>query len=92
MSLMEEFTKGELKEVLHIFQKDKSPQLDGWMIEFLLELFELMGGDLLKVVEDTRIFGRIPASFNSTFIALIPKVDNLVSLNDFRPIPLCNCI
>ena len=65
---------------------------DGWMIEFYLELFELLGGDLLRVMEDTRVLGRIPASFNSTFIALIPKVDNPVSLNDFRPILLCNCI
>ena len=62
------------------------------MIEFFLELFETLGDDLLKVVEDTRITGRIPASFNSTFIALIPKVENPVSLNDFRPISLCNCI
>ena len=43
-------------------------------------------------MEDTIISGRIPASFNSTFIALIPKVNNHVSLNDFRPISLCSCI
>ena len=52
----------------------------------------MLGSDVLKVVEDTRTFGRISASFNSTFIALIPKVDNPASLNDFRPISLCNCI
>ena len=92
LSLMEEVTKGELKEVLHSFQKDKSPGPDGWTIEFFLELFEIMGGDLLKVVEDTRIIGRILTSFNLNFIALIPKVENLVSQNDFRPISLCKCI
>ena len=43
-------------------------------------------------MEDTRISGRIPACFNSTFIALIPKVDNPLSLADFRPISLCYCI
>ena len=31
-------------------------------------------------------------TFNSTFIALIPKVDNPKSLHDFRPISLCTCI
>ena len=36
--------------------------------------------------------GRIPASFNSNCIALIPKLDNPISLNDFKPISLCNCI
>ena len=44
------------------------------------------------MVEDTRRLGRLPASFNLTFIALIPKGDNRVSLNEFRPISLCNCI
>ena len=62
------------------------------MIELFLELYDLMGGDLLKVVEDTRLSERIKTSFNSSFIALIPKFDNHVSLNDFRPISLCNCV
>jgi len=43
-------------------------------------------------MEDTRTSRRIPASFNSTFISLIPKVDNPSSLNDFKPISLCNYI
>ena len=90
--LMEEVTEGELKEVLHSFQKEKSLGPDGWTIEFFLDLFELLGGDLLRVMEDTIIIERIPASFNSTFIALVPKVDNPVSLNDFRPISLYNYI
>ena len=73
LALMEEVFEGELKDVLQSFQKDKSPGPDGWTIEFFLELFEVPGGDLLKVVEDTRIIGRIPASFNSTCIVLIPR-------------------
>lgn len=89
---MEEASDEELKEVLQSFQKDKSPRPDGWTIELFLDLFDLLGEDLLEVVEDTRESGRIQASFNSTFIALIPKFDNPSSLNYFRPISLCNCI
>ena len=44
------------------------------------------------MVEDSRLAGWIPASFNSIFIAVIPKYDNASSLNDFRPISLCNCV
>jgi len=90
--LCAEVSEEELKEALLSFQKDKSPGPDGWTIEFLLELYEFLGNDILKVVEDSRTSGRLPASFNSTFIALIPKIDNPSSLDDFRPISLCNCI
>ena len=90
--MMRPVTEEELKVVLGSFQKDKSPGPDGWSIELFLALYEVLGLDLLQVVEDTRISGRLPASFNSTFIALIPKKDNPVSLSDFRPISLCNCI
>lgn len=31
-------------------------------------------------------------SFNSTFIALIPKEDKPISFDDFHTISLCNCI
>jgi len=34
----------------------------------------------------------MPEAFNSTFLALIPKVDNPQSFDDFRPIYLCNNI
>ena len=92
LSLMEEVTKEELKLALQSFQKDKSPGPDGWTIEFFIELYELLGDDILKVVENTRLSGRIPAYFNSTFIALIPKVDNPKTLHDLKLISLCNCI
>lgn len=62
------------------------------MVEFFLDLFDVLGNDLRQVVEDSRISGQILASFNSTFIALIPKSDNALSLNEYKPISLCNCI
>ena len=90
--LMKEVMEEELKKVMGSFQKDKSPGPDGWTIDFFLDLFDFLGKDLLQVIEDSRTSGWIPASFNSTFIALIPKYDNPLSLNDYRPISLCNCI
>jgi hypothetical protein len=44
------------------------------------------------MVEDTRIKGKIIKSLNSTFLVLIPKENNPVSFNDYRPISLCNLI
>ena len=48
--------------------------------------------DLLHVVNDSRQAGFIYRTFNATFIALIPKSDELVSLDEYRPISLSNCI
>jgi hypothetical protein len=90
--LMEEVSEEELKEVLHSFQKDKSPGPYGWTIEFFMGLYDFLRHDMLKLVEDTRSLGKIPLSLNSTFIDLIPKTDNPTTLAEFRPISLCNCI
>jgi hypothetical protein len=89
--LMEKVTLEELKAVLNSFQKDKIPGLDGWIIEFFLGFFDSIGQDIQSLVEETRLTGQMPLSLNSTFIALIPK-DNPNTLDDFRPISLCNCI
>lgn len=92
VSLMEEVSMEELKEVIHSFQHDKSPGPDGWIIEFYLGFFELIGEDLLGVVEECKRTGVIHALINATFIALIPKVDKAESFDDFRPISLYNCL
>jgi hypothetical protein len=42
------------------------------------------------MVEETRVRGEVISSINSTFLALIPKVNSPSSFSDFRPIALCN--
>ena len=49
-----------------------------------------MGLDLLRVIEESMKSGKIPAIFNSTFIALIPKSDCPSTFDGYRPISLCN--
>jgi len=90
--LMGEVTEKELSEVLHSFQKDKSPGPDGWPIEFFLGFLDLVGRDLLAVVEESRLAGFIHGPINSTFIALIPKSGHAEGFDDYRPISLCNCL
>jgi hypothetical protein len=90
--LMEEVTLQELKEVMNSYQKDKIPRPDEWTIDFFLGFFDLLGQDTLRLVEEIRLTGQMPLSLNFTFIALIPKKDNPNSLDEFKPISLCNCI
>eukprot|EP00253_Pinus_taeda_P033651 PITA_33651 len=90
--ILKEVTMDELEATLKWFKKDKSPGPDGWTIEFYISFFDILGQDLLRIVEDSRRRGRISSAIKSTFIALIPKTDNPISFDDFRPISLCNCL
>jgi len=83
-------TKLELWEVLNSFARDKSPGPNGWTAEFFLHFFNLMGDDLLDLVEDSRIRGSVNNSLNATFLVLISKVNNPCFFGDYRPISLCN--
>ena len=87
-----EVKEKELLEVLHSFQKDKSPGPDGWTIEFFLGCFDILGLDLLLMVNESKQVGCIHRPFNATFLALILKFDELTNLDEYRPISLCNCI
>eukprot|EP00253_Pinus_taeda_P029007 PITA_29007 len=91
-NLMMEVTREELEATIKWFKKDKSPGPDGWTIEFYIAFFDILGDDLLRIVEDCRRSGNIPTTIKSTFVALIPKLDPPTSFNDFRPISLCNCL
>lgn len=91
-NLTMEVSKEELEATLKWFKKDKSPEPDGWTIEFYISFFDILGDDLLKIVDDCRKKGKLPSVIKSTFIALISKSDLPSSFNDFRPISLCNCL
>jgi len=90
LSLERVVSKDEIYETLRVFAKDKRLDPDGWTIEFFLTFFELVGHDLLDMVEEKRIRGEVISSINSTFLALIPKVNSPSSFNNFWPISLCN--
>jgi hypothetical protein len=80
----------EIKAVLSLFKKDKSPGPDGWTVEFFSHFFDLVGDDLLEMVEESRQRGIIVGSINSTFLSLIPKANKPTNFGDFWPISLCN--
>jgi hypothetical protein len=60
-------TREELICFLNSYKKYRSPGPYGWTMEFYIEFFDLLGEDLLRVVEEVTIFGRVLIYFNSTF-------------------------
>ena len=86
------FASQEIQSILSVIKNDKSLGPDGLPVEFYRDLFDVMGLELLSVVEDSWKCGKDRVVFNTTFIALIPKSHHLKSFEDFRPISLCNYI
>ena len=54
-----------------------------WSVDLYLGFLEILEGDLLEVIKDSRELGRMLAAFNSTFLALIPKLDSPISFDEF---------
>jgi hypothetical protein len=90
--LFKPVTLTEIKDILLLFKKERSPGPDGWTSEFFIFFFDLVGEDLLQLVEDSRLKGKISRSLNATFLVLIPKKDSPRTFFEYRPISLCNLI
>ena len=61
-------------------------------IEFFLKFFDMLGVDLLTVVEESRLQGKVCGALNATFITTIPKKDKPNTFKYFRLITLCNLV
>jgi hypothetical protein len=57
-----------------------------------LEFFDILAPELLEVVEESRLKGKVNGALNATFLSLIPKNNKPDSFAGFRPISLCNLI
>ncbi|GJU86306.1 RNA-directed DNA polymerase, eukaryota, reverse transcriptase zinc-binding domain protein [Tanacetum coccineum] len=51
----------------------------------------LLGTDIVNYVNDFHGLPHIPRGCNSSFITLVPKVDDPITIGDFRPISLIGC-
>ena len=87
-----QITMEEVEHAMKSFKKDKSSSPDGWSVEFFLAFLDLLGTDLLDMVESSRLEGRVLPSLNSTFLALIPKKEKPLTFAEFRPMSLCNLV
>lgn len=82
----------EVEEAVRSMPNDKAPGPDGFTINFYKAYWNIVKQDIWEIVEDSRRSKSILKSLNSTFIALIPKVEEANTPDKFRPIALCNVI
>eukprot|EP00253_Pinus_taeda_P013455 PITA_13455 len=91
-ALCREISLEEVEEAIRSMPNDKAPGPDGFTINFYKACWSIVKQDAWEVVEDSRCSGTILKSLSSTFLALIPKVEEAKTPEKFRPIALCNVI
>ena len=86
--LIKPFSVEEVKEAIWDCDSFKSQGLDGVNFGFIKDFWLDLKDDVMRFVSKFHRNGKLAKGINSTFIVLIPKVDNPQRLNDFRPISL----
>ncbi|KAG7599040.1 Reverse transcriptase domain [Arabidopsis suecica] len=88
--LTREISPEEVKKALFSLHPDKAPGPDGMTAFFYQKLWDLIGQDLIKLVQNFHSSGSFDNRLNETNICLIPKTDRPRKMTEFRPISLCN--
>jgi exonuclease III len=86
------FSEDEIKQAVWNCDSYKSPGPDGISLGFIKDFWGLLKDDLIRFFNEFHKHGKLTKGINSTFIALIPKVESPQCLSDFRPISLVNCL
>jgi len=86
------FSETEVKNAVWDCDSFKSPGPDGVNLGFIKDFWADIKGDVMQFISEFHRNGKLSRGINSTFIALIPKVDSPQKLNDFRPIALVGCL
>ncbi|KAJ0768031.1 putative RNA-directed DNA polymerase [Helianthus annuus] len=91
-SLVCPFSQKEIKEAVFDCGSDKAPGPDGFNFRFIKRFWHLFEGDFMKIFQHFYEYGTISKGVGSSFITLIPKVENPVGLGEYRPITLIGVI
>ena len=76
----------EIREAVWSCGGDKAPGPDGF--KFIKHFWLLMLDDIMRFVRHFEAYGSLSHGSNSSFISLLPKIKDPLSLSDFRPISL----
>lgn len=70
----------------------KSPGLEDMTVTFFKKYWKIVGPVVIDSIQRVFRTHQMPASFNHTFLTLIPKSEHVSKVDQFRPIALCNVI
>jgi hypothetical protein len=88
--LVAPFTSEEVDRIVKITPPDKAPGRDGFNGLFFKKCWPMIKEKFYKLYNDFYSGAVNLESINSSYIILVPKVNNPESVNDYRPISLLN--
>ncbi|KAE8719033.1 putative FKBP-type peptidyl-prolyl cis-trans isomerase 1 [Hibiscus syriacus] len=91
-SLVKEITREEIQKAVFCQGNDKALGPDGYTPFFFKNSWNIVGEDVVAAVKFFFLNTTIHPAFNSTIIALVPKIPNPSAVKDYRPISCCSVI
>jgi hypothetical protein len=88
--LVAPFSKEEVDKIIHLMPSDKAPGPNGFNVIFLKKCWPMSKEDLYMLCFDFYEGTLDLQNINSSFITLVPKINNPETMNDVRPISLLN--
>eukprot|EP00253_Pinus_taeda_P030389 PITA_30389 len=82
----------EVDDAMSQLKEGKAPGPDGFTTTFFHTFWDLIKYEVWQIVEESRTLHWMLPSLNTTFIALIPKEEDSITPDKYRPIALCNVI
>ena len=90
--MIEPFKEEEIRCVVWACGNDKGPGPHGFNFRFIKHFWKELKPEFLRFIAEFHVNASFPKGLNSSFIALIPKIKDPQSFNDFRPISLIGCV
>lgn len=90
--LNEPFAAQEVKEALFQINPTKVPVPDGFSALFFQKCWHIVGSEITQRTLSMLNQGKLEEGINETVTTLVPKIKQVTSLNDCRPISLCNVV
>ncbi|GJV87160.1 RNA-directed DNA polymerase, eukaryota, partial [Tanacetum coccineum] len=81
-------TYDEIKTAVWDCGNNKTPGPDGFSFKFFRKFWNLIDKDVVAAISEFFDSGKFPPGCNSSFIALIPKIQDAKVVKDYRPISL----
>jgi len=86
--LVGESSEEEIRVAVWNCESSKNPGPDGFNFGFIKFCWEILRMDVMSAVKNFATKSHWPRGSNTSFLCLVPKVENPLQLGEFRPISL----